>query len=200
MLAAWFLGAEAGNAIADVVGGTVSPSGRTAITWPRAVGQIPVFFGERPGGRPENPSDRFTSKYLDVANSPQFPFGFGLSYGRFAYSNLRVSQRRVREQDSIDVQVDVTNAGARPAEETVFLFTHDKRASVARPLLELKGFGKISLRPGQTGTVTLPLAAADLRFLGLDLLTVYEPGEVEILVGSCADVAKLLADSVQLIV
>jgi beta-glucosidase len=198
VLAAWFLGSEAGNAIADVLTGKVSPSGRTAVTWPRALGQVPVFFGERPSGRPTDPKDRFTSKYLDVANEPLFPFGYGLSYGRFTLSNLRLTAERVTEKDTLVVRVDVLNEGARTAEETVFLFTHDKLATVARPLLELKGFAKIKLDPGQSGTVALFLAATELRFLGPDLQPVFEPGEVEILIGPCADRTRLLAGTIRL--
>src|SRR6266478_9294654 len=198
VLAAWFLGSESGNAIADVLTGRVSPSGRTPVTWPRAAGQIPIFFGERPGGRPANPADHYTSKYLDTPNEPLFPFGYGLTYGRFALSNLRVTPIDVEDVDTMQIRVDVRNEGARAAQETVFLFTHDKIASVARPLFELKGFAKIELRPGETGTVTLSLRAAELRFLGIDLEPVFEPGEVEILVGPCADRSQLLAATVRL--
>lgn len=198
VIAAWFLGSEAGNAIADVLMGRISPSGRTPMAWPRAVGQIPVFFGERPSGRPANPQDHYTSKYLDIPNEPLFPFGHGLTYGRFALSNLRVTPDCLTEGETIEVLVDVTNEGARAAEETVFLFTHDKLASVTRPLLELKGFGKIALTPGASGTVMLRLPAAELRFPGLDLTPVFEPGDVEILVGPCADRTRLLRASVRL--
>ncbi len=176
VLAAWFLGSEAGNAIGDVVTGRVSPSGRTPVTWPRALGQIPIFFAERPSGRPASPTDHYTSKYLDVPNEPLFAFGHGLTYGRIVYSNLRVTPVDVEDIDTMKIRVDVLNEGARAAEETVFLFTHDKVASVARPLLELKGFAKIDLQPGEAGTVTLSLRAAELRFLGLDLEPVFEPG------------------------
>ena len=178
--------------------GRTSPSGRTPVTWPRAEGQVPIFFGERPSGRPADPKDRYTSKYLDVPNEPLFPFGHGLTYGRFALSNLRVTPVDVEDIDTMQIRVDVRNDGARAAQETVFLFTHDKIASVARPLLELKGFAKIDLRPGETGTVTLSLRAAELRFLGIDLEPVFEPGDVEILVGPCADRAQLLAATVKL--
>ncbi len=198
VLAAWFLGSEAGNAIADVLTCRVSPSGRTAITWPRALGQMPIFYAQRPSGRPANPDDHFTSKYLDVSNEPLYPFGHGLSYGRFTLQDLHLTPDKLSEKESVEVQVDVTNAGARAAEETVFLFTRDKLASVARPLLELRGFAKIALRPGETGTVSLSLAAADLRFLGPDLLPVFEEGEVEILVGPCADRSQLLAGTIRL--
>jgi beta-glucosidase len=198
VLAAWFLGSESGNAIGDVLTGRVSPSGRTPVTWARAVGQIPIFYGERPSGRPANPADHFTSKYLDVPNEPLFAFGHGLTYGRFVLSNLRVTPVQVEDIDTMQIRVDVRNEGARAAQETVFLFTHDKVASVARPKLELKGFAKIELRPGESGTVTLSLRAAELRFLGLDLEPVFEPGEVEILVGPCADRSQLLAATIHL--
>jgi len=199
VLAAWFLGSEAGNAIADVLTGQVSPSGRTPVTWPRAAGQVPIFFSERPSGRPFDPKDKFTSKYLDVANEPLFPFGFGLTYGRFEFSNLRLSSNTIGIDDALSVQVDVVNRGAREAQETVFLFTHDKVASVSRPKLELKGFGKISLQPGNAGTVTLSLRARDLSFLDTDLSPKFEPGEVEILVGPYADRTQLLAATIQLV-
>jgi beta-glucosidase len=192
LLVAWFPGAEGGNAIADVLTGRVSPSGRTPITWPRAVGQIPLFYSQRNSGRPENPRDHFTSKYLDSPSSPLFPFGFGLSYGRCVYTNLVVSPATATESESIAIAVDVTNEGARAAEETVFLFVRDRVASVARPTLELKGVTKLALAPGETGTARLQLPAAELRFLGLDLTPVFEPGEIEIRVGPCADSEQLL--------
>jgi beta-glucosidase len=199
VLAAWFLGSEAGNALADVLLGQVSPSGRTPVSWPRATGQVPIFFSERPGGRPFDAQDKFTSKYLDVANEPLFPFGFGLSYGRFELSNLRLSSSAIGINDALTIQVDVSNRGARAAQETVFLFTHDKVASVSRPKLELKSFGKISLAPGKSGTVTLSLRAAELCFLDMRLEPLFESGEVEILLGSNADRAQMLAATIQLL-
>jgi beta-glucosidase len=199
LLAAWFPGSEAGNAIADLLLGRVSPSGRTPVTWPRALGQVPIFYSERPGGRPFDRSDKFTSKYLDASNEPLFPFGFGLTYGRFEFSNLRLSNGALGINDAITVQVDVRNRGAREAQETVFLFVHDKVASVSRPMLELKDFGKITLPPGKTGTVSLSLRGSELGFLGLQLEPVFEPGEVEILVGPCADRTQLLATTIQLV-
>ncbi len=198
VLAAWFLGSEAGNAIGDVLLGHASPCGRTPVTWPRAVGQVPIFFGARPGGRPDNPMDHYTSKYVDVPDEPLFPFGHGLSYGRFTCANLRVPREPVTQRETIVVRVDVSNEGARAAEETVFLFTHQRVASVSRPVLELRGFAKISLSPGETGTVSLLLPVAELKFLGLDLEPVFETGAVEILVGPCADRRRLLAGSIQL--
>ena len=198
VLAAWFLGSEAGSAIGDIVSGRVSPSGRTPVTWPLATGQIPIFFGERPTGRPADPKDHYTSKYLDVPNEPLFPFGHGLSYGRFTYSDLRVTPVNAEDIDTLRIRVEVRNEGSRAGQETVFLFTHDKIASVARPLLELKGFAKIDLRPGESGTVSLSLPAYELRFLGPELEPVFEPGEIEVLVGPCADRSRLLAATVRL--
>ena len=198
LLIAWFPGTEAGNAVADVLTGRASPSGRTPITWPRALGQIPIFYSQRNSGRPENPQDHFTSKYLDLPSAPLLPFGFGLNYGRFSYANLSVSPETAAANDTIDVSVEVTNDGERAAEETVFLFIRDRVASVSRPLLELKGFTKISLEPGETGTARLRLPVAELRFLGLDLEPVLEPGEIEIRVGPCADTAQLMTARVLL--
>ena len=198
VIAAWFPGCEAGHAVADVVLGKVSPSGRTAISWPRSVGQIPVFHSERRGGRPANPADKFTSKYLDSPNEPLFPFGHGLTYGRFSYSNLRLSAATLTARDTLQVQVDLTNSGRHTARETVFVFTHDVVASVAPPLLKLAGFARLELAPGQTGTVTVAVAARQLQFLGPDLVPVFEPGAVEVLVGPRADHADLMVGTVQL--
>ena len=198
LLAAWFLGNEAGNAIADVVLGRTSPSGRTPMSWPRAIGQVPIFYGERPSGRPFNPKDHFTTKYIDVPNDPLYPFGFGLTYGRFTLTNLVVTPDQVSEKSTIEARVDVTNEGTQVAEETVFLFTHDKVASVTRPLLELKGVGKVTLRPGETKTVRISVPASELRFLGRDLTPVFEAGELEVLVGPCADRSQLLIQTIRL--
>lgn len=198
VIAAWFLGSEAGNAIADVLTGIVSPSGRTPMTWPRTLGQVPIFFGMRPTGRPFNPSDYFTSKYLDASNEPLYPFGHGLTYGRFVYSELRVTPARVSHAQTIHIEVQLRNEGTREAEETVFLFTRDPVASVTRPLLELRGFGKAALKPGESATVHLSLSARDLGFLGVNLEPTFEPGEIEVLVGPSADRAQLLAGSVVL--
>ena len=193
LLVAWFPGTEAGNAIADVLTGRVSPSGRTPITWPRSVGQIPLFYSQRNSGRPDNPQDHYTSKYLDSPNSPLFPFGFGLNYGRCVYANLVVNPANAAEEDVIAVSIDVTNEGAHSVEETVFLFVRDLVASVARPTLELKGVAKLVLKPHATGTARLQLPATELRFLGLNLAPTFEPGEVEIRVGPSADSAQLLS-------
>jgi beta-glucosidase len=198
LLIAWFPGTEAGNAIADVLTGRASPSGRTPLTWPRALGQIPLFYAQRNSGRPENPADHFTSKYLDSPSSPLLPFGFGLTYGRFTYANLRLSPETAAIDDVIEITVDVTNEGPRAAEETVFLFVRDRVACVARPMLELRGVTRIALEPGETGTARVQLPAAELRFLGLDLEPTFEPGEIEIRIGPYADPAQLISSRLML--
>jgi beta-glucosidase len=198
LLAAWFLGVEAGHAIADVVTGRVSPSGRTPMSWPRAVGQVPIWFGQRPTGRPMHPTNYYTSKYQDVDNTPLFAFGHGLTYGRIHCDKLQVKPRRVREQGTLKISVTLHNVGAREAEETVFLFIRAKVSRVTRPLLELKGYAKLRLKPGASGTVTLKLPATELRYLGPDLQPLFEPGEVEICVGPSAEPTGLLRQTIAL--
>ncbi|HXL69786.1 MAG TPA: glycoside hydrolase family 3 N-terminal domain-containing protein [Rhizomicrobium sp.] len=198
VLAAWAPGSEAGNALADVLLGKVSPSGKTPVSWPRAVGQIPIFYSERPGGRPANANDHYTSKYLDEANAPLFPFGHGLSYGDFVYADLDVSPAQARENDSFTIKVTLINHGLRAARETVFLFIHDKVARISRPVLELKGFDRITLRPGESGVVSFTLPAQALKFPGFDYAPLYEPGEIEILAGPSADRSRMLWVTVKL--
>jgi beta-glucosidase len=199
LLAAWFPGCEAGGALADILTGCTSPSGRTPITWPRAIGQIPLYFGQRRSGRPIDPAGPFASRYIDESNEPLFPFGHGLTFGRFNLSGLRVTPESARAADSVEVRVDVENRGGRRAEETVFLFTRRLKSRVAPPLLELHGVGKIALDPGAHGTLTLHLPVAELRSLGLDLQPQLEPGAIEILVGPSADPAALLAGRLQIV-
>ncbi len=193
LLAAWFPGCEAGHALADILTGATSPSGRTPITWPRAVGQIPLYFGQRNGGRPTHPVGPYSSKYLDESTEPLFPFGHGLTYGRFTLSRLRVTPESATASATVDVQVDVENHGRYRAQETVFLFTHRLKSRVAPPGLELQGVGKITLDPGARNTLTLRLPVTSLRTLGPDLEPALEAGVIEILVGPSADRASLLA-------
>lgn len=199
VLATWFLGHEAGHAIADVLTGISNPSGRLPVSWPRDVGQIPIFHAERPTGRPADPANRFTSKYLDVPTTPQFPFGHGLSYSRFTLSGLRATRSDMRPDQRIEIAVDVTNKGLVAGEETVLLFIHDLVASVARPVLELKDFAKISLEPGERGTVRFSLTSEAFTFLGRDLAPVLETGDIELFVGRSADRDSLLRTSVRII-
>jgi beta-glucosidase len=199
VLAAWFPGSEAGSGIADVLTGQVAPSGRTPISWPRSVGQIPIFYAQRPGGRPYAANNHYTSQYLDIPNEAQFPFGHGLTYARFELSNLQVTPQQCHERDTIEVRIDVRNTGACTARETVFLFAHDPLASVARPVLELKGWRQVQLAAGAQTTVVLALPCRELRFLGADLQPCYEPGKVQLLVGPSAERTGLLCSVVHLL-
>ncbi len=198
LLAAWFLGVEAGHAVADVVTGQYSPSGRTPMSWPQATGQVPIWFGQRPTGRPINPADYFTSKYQDIGNEPLYAFGHGLSYGNFVYGDLQVDPKYPRETDTITVSAELRNIGQREAEETALLFVRDKIAQVTRPALELKGFAKLRLKSGESGRVQFELPASELRYLGPNLQTLFEPGEVEILVGPSAERVSLLMKVIEL--
>jgi beta-glucosidase len=197
VVATWFLGAEAGNAIADGLTGRFNPTGRLPVTWPRDVGQVPIFFAARPSGRPANPNDHYTSKYLDMPVEPLFYFGHGLSYSRFTLTNLRASKAAFISGDELTIEVDIINEGPAAGEATVFLFARDIVASVARPLLELKGVGKIALRPGEGGTVCYKLAAVALAFPGSDLKPVLEPGEFLLLAGQSADPRQMLTVKVR---
>ena len=197
VVATWFLGVEAGNAIADVLTGGFNPTGRLPITWPRDVGQVPIFYAARPSGRPADPADQYTSRYLDMPTEPLFRFGHGLSYSRFTLTNLRASPITFKLGDEIAVAVDVTNDGSLAGEETVFLFVRDVVASVARPLLELKAIGKIALKPAESGTVNLAFPASALCFPGADLRPCLEPGDFHLSVGPSADPQRLLTITVR---
>ena len=199
LLAAWFPGCEAGNALADVLTGRICPSGRSPITWPRAVGQIPLYFGQRNGGRPTEPVGPFSSGYIDETHDPLFHFGHGLSFTRFALSNLRVTPGSAKASATVEISVDVENQGARRGEQTVFLFTRRLKSPVAPPTLELHGVGKVTLDPGAHETLTLRLPLGELRSLGLDLEPELAPGAVEILVGPSADRASLLAGRLEVL-
>ena len=197
VVATWFLGVEAGNAIADVLTGKFNPTGRLPVTWPRDVGQVPIFFAARPSGRPANPDDHYTSKYLDMPVGPLFYFGHGLSYCRFILTNLRTSNAEFRLGGELTIEVDALNEGPAAGEATVFLFARDVVASVARPSLELKGVGKIALGTGEGGTVCFRLAAEALSFPGRDLKPVLEPGEFLLLAGQSADPRQMLSIKVR---
>ncbi len=197
VLAAWFLGSEAGNAVADVIAGHWNPSGRLPVSWPVDVGQIPIYYSRLPTGRPLDANIRYTSKYLDMPNEPLFAFGHGLSYTRFALGNLRASPGELRAGGTVSVTVEVSNRGAVAGEETVLLFIRDPVASVSRPVLELRGMAKIALGAGQSGTVRMTLAADALAFPGPDLAPLLEPGEIEIHVGPAARPDALLKTAIR---
>jgi beta-glucosidase len=199
VLATWFLGSEAGNAIADVLTGGFNPTGRLPVTWPRHVGQVPVFYAQRPSGRPAKAGERLTSTYLDVPPTPQFPFGHGLSYGSCTLHNLRCAPPGVKAGESVEVSVSVRNESAIAGEAIVFLFVGDPVASLSRPVFELKGVQRISLVPGECGNVTWKLPLDALAFPGADLEPVLEPGRFEIHVGQSADARDFLSGNIEVL-
>jgi len=199
VLATWFLGGEAGNAIADVLTGRFNPTGKLPVTWPRHLGQVPIFYAQRPSGRPAKAGERLSSSYLDVPATPQFPFGHGLSYGTFTLHDLSCTPASVRAGEGFAVSVSVHNESAIAGEATVFLFVHDVVATISRPVMELKGVRRTALGPGERSRVTWQLPASALTFLDADLNPVLEPGRFEIHVGQSADPAAFLSCSIEVL-
>jgi len=189
ILETWWLGTEAGNAIADVLYGVYNPSGKLPMSFPRSVGQVPIFYNEKSTGRPFDPNSKWTSKYIDEANSPQWPFGFGLSYTTFEYSEPKVVAA-VTAKTALTVSVTLTNTGKLPGEEVAQLYVRDLVGSVTRPVKELKGFQKIMLQPGETREVKFTLTEHDLSFYRRDMTFGTEPGEYEIMVGGNSQEVK----------
>jgi len=185
ILNVWFGGSEAADAICDVVFGDVAPSGKLTVTMPRNVGQIPIYYNHLNTGRP-NPKwfTKFTTNYLDVPNDPLFPFGYGLSYTTFDYSPLTLSSNSMTTSGNITATVTVTNTGNREGTEVVQLYIRDLVGSIARPVQELKGFERISLKPGESRTVTFTINADLLKFYNKNLDYVCEPGDFEVMVGA----------------
>lgn len=199
IVATWFPGVMAGHAIADVLTGAFNPSARLPITWPRLTGQIPIFYAQRSSGRPPDEANPFTSKYLDVAATPLFPFGHGLSYGRASLENLRLDRETYFTGEEISVSVDVICSEDYARRETVFFFIHDRVASVARPVMELKRWRQIDLAPGERMTISLTLEMEDLVFPGVELRPIAEPGVFDLFVGFSAASEALLRASFNLL-
>ncbi|MFI2856586.1 glycoside hydrolase family 3 N-terminal domain-containing protein [Paenibacillus sp. JSM ZJ436] len=177
ILEGWYLGEETGNAIADVLFGKVNPSGKLPITFPRSVGQLPVYYSQKPTG--------LFKKYLfDQKDGPLFAFGTGLSYTTFQYDNLTISEKNISISSSTSVTVDVTNIGELSGDEIVQLYVSDVVSSVTRPIKELKGFKRVTLHPGETKSVSFTVEPSMLSFTNEDFETVVEPGEFKIMVGS----------------
>jgi beta-glucosidase len=187
VLEAWWLGTQTGHALADIIYGDYNPSAKLPITFPRNEGQIPIYYDYKSTGRPINPKDKYTTKYLDVPNTPLYPFGYGLSYTTFKYSKPAVSKTQFTKDDKITVSVEITNDGNFDGDEVVQLYIRDLVASVTRPVKELKGFKKIMIRIGKTEKVEFVLSAKDFEFYNQSMKKVAEPGEFEIWVGSNSD-------------
>ena len=191
ILNVWFPGSEAGLAISDVLFGDVNPSGKLTATFPRNVGQIPIYYNHKTTGRPlhnkEGIFEKFRSNYLDVANEPLFPFGFGLSYTTFDYSDLKLSTNQINKDGTIEVMINVTNSGDYDGKEIVQLYIRDVVGSVTRPVRELKGFQKVEIKKGETKLVRFRLTVEDLKFYNSELDFVAEPGDFEVFVGPNSD-------------
>lgn len=196
ILEAWAGGTQTGNAVADVLFGDVNPSGKLTATFPRNVGQIPLYYNHLNTGRPLNQeSPRFTSSYIDVPNSPLYPFGYGLSYTTFEYGDVFTSLKTLKGEDTLTVAVTVTNTGPIVGEETVQLYIGDPGASLSRPVKELKGFQKILLKPGEKKSVEFTVTTDDLKFFNGDLDYDWEPGEFIFHIGpNSRDVQSVAVD------
>jgi beta-glucosidase len=192
ILEAWLPGTEGGHALADVLFGDVNPGGKLPITFPRVVGQVPIYYNHLNTGRPAT-DFKYTSKYIDCPVTPLFPFGHGLSYTRFELTNLRLDSPRMTTRRHVVASVDVWNAGDQSGDEVVQLYIRDLAASVARPVRELKGFERVTLKPGEIRTVRLPLAAESLGFHDDTMRFVVEPGRFKVYVGN-SSIGGLEAD------
>jgi beta-glucosidase len=193
ILATWFLGTETGNAIADVLFGAYSPSGRLPASFPRASGQEPYYYAHKPTGRPnpQGPLEPYKAHFRGIPNSALYPFGHGLTYGKIDYSGLALSSPTLPMNGTIEVAATITNRGNHAAEEVVQLYTHDRVASLTRPVRELKAFRKIALAPAQSEVVRFTLRASDLSFYGRDDKPVVEPGAFDVWIAPSAEAEGL---------
>lgn len=187
ILNVWFGGVQAANAIGDVLFGDVNPSGKLPVTFPQNVGQVPIYYSHKNTGRPLAEGKWFTkfrSNYLDVSNDPLYPFGYGLSYTTFNYGEIKLSSNTLTKGKSITATVTLTNNGNVEGKEVVQLYTRDLVGSSTRPVKELKGFQKVSLKPGKSKEVSFTISENDLRFYNSDLKYVAEPGDFKLFIGS----------------
>ncbi|HEX3558209.1 MAG TPA: beta-glucosidase BglX [Pyrinomonadaceae bacterium] len=191
ILETWFAGTQGGPAIADVLFGDVNPGGHLPVTFPRAAGQEPLYYNHMSTGRPPS-NEKYTSKYLDVPVTPLFPFGYGLSYTTFKLSNLHLSAQRIAPTGSVQVSVDVENTGRREGDEVVQLYIRDVAASRVRPVKELEGFERVTLRPGERRTVNFTLAPEQLGFYNQEMRFVVEPGAFRVMVGTSSEDPQML--------
>ncbi|PWV50653.1 beta-glucosidase BglX [Chitinophaga sp. S165] len=184
ILETWFLGTRAGNAIASVLFGDYNPAGKLTMSFPRNVGQIPIYYNHKNTGRPLNQNNKYSTKYLDTDNEPLYPFGYGLSYTKFTYGAVKLNKQQITAADKLQISVPVTNSGNYEGEEVVQLYIRDLVGSVTRPVKELKAYKKISLAKGETRTVTFDISVEDLKFYDKDMRWKAEPGDFTVFVGS----------------
>ncbi|TRX16697.1 glycoside hydrolase family 3 N-terminal domain-containing protein [Flavobacterium franklandianum] len=189
----WWLGSEAGNAIADVLFGDYNPSGKLPMSFPREEGQIPIYYNHFNTGRPaqNETNTNYVSAYIDLPNSPKFPFGFGLSYTTFQYADLKLSKQKMKNDESIEVSLTIKNTGKFAGEEVVQLYLRDKVGSVVRPILELKDFKKINLEVGETKTIKFTIDNQKLSFYNSKLEFNSEPGDFDLMIGSSSTDIRL---------
>jgi beta-glucosidase len=187
ILETWFSGTQGGGAIADILFGDVNPGGKLPITFPRNAGQCPIYYNHKNTGRPPDANNKYTSKYLDVSWTPLYPFGYGLSYTNFRLTNLQLSAQSIRATGQLTASVEVENAGARAGDEVVQLYIRDVASSVTRPVRELKGFERISLRPGERRRVSFRIGPEQLGFYNRDMRFVVEPGEFQVFAGNSSE-------------
>jgi beta-glucosidase len=183
ILETWFAGSQAGNAITAVLFGDHNPSGKLTMTFPRNTGQIPIYYNSKNTGRPMDPNNKYSTKYLDVVNSPLYPFGYGLSYTTFSYGDIKLSSSAIKPNQSLDASIVVTNTGKTDGTETVQMYLRDMVGSISRPVKELKGFQKITLKAGESATVNFKITVDELKFFNSDLKWVAEPGDFKVFIG-----------------
>jgi beta-glucosidase len=185
ILEAWFPGTEAGNAVADVLFGKVNPGGKLPVSFPAALGQVPIYYNREPTGRPCDVSQKYNSRYRDLNTcAPLYPFGYGLSYTKFEVSNLQLSSTRVSRNGQVRATVDVTNTGEKAGDEVVQLYIHDPVASISQPVRRLRGFRRVTLEPGQKVTVPFTLDRSDWGFYDNSGRFVVEPGKIDVYAGN----------------
>ena len=187
ILETWHSGTMGGAAVADVLFGDANPGGKLPVTFPRSVGQIPIYYNHKSTGRPLEPDNRYTSKYLDIPNTPLYRFGYGLSYTKFGISNLRLSKTNIVPTESLTVSVELENLGSRSGDEVVQLYIQDVAASVTRPVRELKGFRRVFLKAGDRIRVEFVVSPKELGFYDRDMKFTVEPGEFKIYVGNSSE-------------
>ncbi len=191
ILEAWHGGTQAGNAVADILFGDTNPSGKLTATFPRSVGQIPIYYNHKNTGRPASPNNKFSSKYIDSPNEPLYPFGYGLSYSTFEYGEISLNKSSLKGEETLTVTVSVKNTGKYKGEEVVQMYISDPVASVSRAVKELKGFQKIMLAPGESKEVKFTVSPELLKFYNSKLEYNWEPGQFEVQIGgNSRDVKK----------
>jgi beta-glucosidase len=193
ILETWYAGTRAGDAIADILFGDANPSGKLTMTFPRNVGQIPIYYNHKNTGRPFNDKEKYTTKYLDVSNEPLYPFGHGLSYTQFTYSGVQLSDSTLTTGGSITATVTLTNSGRRAGEEVVQLYIRDQAGSITRPVKELKGFQKVALQPGESRQISFTITPEALKSYNADLQWTAEPGKFSVFIGGSSATANKAA-------